>query len=75
MTKKKFYDENGNEIRSRPSKPYYKKPWFWVIVVLGLIFGTIGIYTLVSEDEIADEPAEQELEKRSMKQNTQNMKS
>lgn len=64
MTKKKFYDENGNEIRSRPSKPYYKKPWFWVIVVLGLIFGTIGIYTLVSEDEIADEPAEQELEKK-----------
>ncbi len=58
MAEKKFYDEHGNEIRSRPPKPFYKKWWLWGIVVLGVIFGTIGMYALGSEDEIEDEPIE-----------------
>ncbi len=59
MAKKRFYDEHGNEIRSRPSEPFYKKWGFWMLGVLLLIFGTIGIHALVSESEIADERIEQ----------------
>lgn len=59
MARKKYYDEYGNEIRSRPSKPFYKKGWFWIIVGLGIIFGAIGTYILGNENEIVDEPIEQ----------------
>lgn len=60
MSKKTFYDEQGNAMRSRPSKPIYQKWWFWLSMVLGLIFGTIGIYALGSADETSNEPEEQE---------------
>ncbi|WP_062323082.1 hypothetical protein [Halolactibacillus sp. JCM 19043] len=58
MTKKKYSDEYGNQIRSRPSKPFYKKWLVWVIVILGVLFGAIGIYTLGSKEEAADYPFE-----------------
>ena len=64
MAKKRFYDEHGNEIRSRPSEPFYKKWGFWIfgVLLLLLIFGFIGIYALVSESEIADKRIEQRVE-------------
>lgn len=59
MTKKRFYDEYGNEIRSRPPKRIYKKWLPWIIVVFCV---TIVIYVLGSKDEIVDEPIKQEVE-------------
>lgn len=44
-----------NEIRSRPPKPFYKKWWFWLIVILSVTFGMIGLYIFSNEDEIANE--------------------
>lgn len=61
MAKKKFYNEHGNRIRSRPSKPFYKKWWLWIAVVLGVVFGTIGMYALGSEDKVVDDRVEQEV--------------
>jgi len=60
MAKKKFYDQHGNEIRSRPSKPFYKKWWFTVAVVLVVILGTVVMYNLSNDEEIVDEPIERE---------------
>lgn len=54
MTRKRFYDEHGNEIRSRPRKPIYKKWWLWMIVALGVTFGIIEFYTFGSIDEPKD---------------------
>src|SRR5699024_9845086 len=64
MAKKRFYDEHGIEIRSRPSEPFYKKWGFWIfgVLLLLLIFGFIGIYALVSESENADKRIEQRVE-------------
>lgn len=61
MTKKKFYDEYGNEVRSRPPRPFYKKWRFGMVVILGVTIGAIGIYILGNEDEIVGERIEQEL--------------
>ena len=62
IAKKKFYDEYGNEIRSRPPKPLYKKRWFWIIVSLSVMLGATGIYILGSDNEMVDEPIEQRVE-------------
>lgn len=38
LAKKKFYDENGNEVTGvKEKKPFFKKWWFWLIVVVILI--------------------------------------
>lgn len=34
MAKKKLYDENGNEVKGKIKKPFYKKVWFWVLAVI-----------------------------------------
>lgn len=51
MAKKKLYDENGNVVRGKIKKPFYKKVWFWIVVVLLVfIFGNLG-----SSDDSASE--------------------
>lgn len=37
MAKKKLFDENGNEVKGKLKKPFYKKWWFILIVVIILI--------------------------------------
>lgn len=56
MANKKIYDEQ--KYRSREPKPFYKKKLLWVIIILGVIFGAIGLSFLGSKDEAADEPIE-----------------
>lgn len=53
MSKKKYYDEHNNEIRSRPPRPFYKKWWFGVIIVFCVI---IGIYILGSKNKVEIDP-------------------
>lgn len=49
MAKKRLFDENGNEVKGKIKKPFYKKVWFWVVVVIVVgVFGSIG-----GEDEVA----------------------
>ncbi|HLQ84499.1 MAG TPA: hypothetical protein VK121_11775 [Pseudogracilibacillus sp.] len=55
MSKKKYYDEHGNEIRSRPEKANYKKVSFWLIIILSIIVGAVGMFILTNNGEIADE--------------------
>lgn len=55
MSKKKHYDKDGNEIRSRPEKSFYKKVSFWLIVVLSVTVGAVGMYILTTNDEVVDE--------------------
>lgn len=40
MAKKKLFDEHGNEVKGKIKKPFYKKVWFWVVVVI--VIGGIG---------------------------------
>jgi len=44
MAKKKLFDENGNEVKGKLKKPFYKKVWFWVlaIIVVGAVGGGLG---------------------------------
>lgn len=43
MAKKKLYDENGTEVKGKLKKPFYKKVWFWILIVLLVaIFGNMG---------------------------------
>lgn len=42
MAKKKFYDENGNEVKAKEKKPFYKKWWFWLIIVIVVGGGALG---------------------------------
>lgn len=40
VAKKKLYDQHGNEVKNaRVKKPFYKKWWFWLLI---LIMGGIG---------------------------------
>lgn len=61
MAKKRFYDEYGNQVRSRPSRRLYKKWQFLVMAALGIVFGIIGVYVFGSEDKNLDESVEQEV--------------
>lgn len=42
MAKKKFFDEDGNEVKAKEKKPFYKKWWFWLIVVIIIGGGALG---------------------------------
>ena len=42
MAKKKFFDENGNEVKAKMKKPFYKKIWFWALVVIIIIVANLG---------------------------------
>ncbi|QQP69467.1 hypothetical protein JHE06_07500 [Carnobacterium sp. CS13] len=48
MAKKKLYDENGNVVKGKLKKPFYKKIWFWLLVIV-----VVG-YSLNSEEETAE---------------------
>lgn len=50
MAKKRLFDENGNEVKGKIKKPFYKKVWFWVVVVI--VFGVFG--SMGGEDEVAE---------------------
>jgi len=61
-------EQKNHEILSRSQtklrKPIYKKLWFWIIIILGVILGTIGIHITGSEDEFVDEPIKQSPEEK-----------
>jgi len=50
MAKKRLFDENGNEVKGKIKKPFYKKVWFWVVVII-----FVGIFGSMGEDEEAVE--------------------
>lgn len=54
MAKKKYYDEEGNQIRSRASKPFYKKWSLWAIIFVCVLFGSIGMYTFGNAEKNAN---------------------
>lgn len=62
MAKRKLYDENGNEVKGKLKKPFYKKIWFWVLVVILIgIFGSMGS----GDDENTPDSADKTEEKQS----------
>ena len=65
MTKK---DEQDDEVRLRSRtqsrKSFYKKPWFWIMIIFGVILGTIGIYLGGSEEGLVEEPIKQSPEEK-----------
>src|SRR5699024_1938960 len=63
MSKNKYYDEDGNQVRSRPEQPLYKKLSFWVIVIISVTVGAVGMYILINDNEIKDETIKEEVEK------------
>lgn len=42
MAKKKVFDEHGNEVKAKIKKPFYKKIWFWALVVIIIIVANLG---------------------------------
>ncbi|MGM0940373.1 MAG: hypothetical protein ACQEWU_05295 [Bacillota bacterium] len=57
MAKKKYYDEHGNQIRSRPPKRVYQKWWIWLMAVVVV---TVGI-TVLGGKENTEEPVTKEI--------------
>lgn len=53
MVKKKYYDEHGNQTRSRTRKRFYQKWWMWLIVVVAVI---VVITAFGGEKDITEEP-------------------
>lgn len=80
MAKKKFFDENGNEVKAKAKKPFYKKVWFWAIIVIIFIAGAFGGGTdeasdsqendteVASESSTPAEPVENEEETEEVEQ-------
>ena len=63
-------EQKNHEILSRSQKklqkPMYKKAWFWIIIILGvIILGAIGIGLVGSEDGVVEQPIKQSLEENS----------
>ncbi|MBQ0140537.1 MAG: hypothetical protein KBT36_14735 [Kurthia sp.] len=69
MGKKKYYDENGKQIRSRLSKPFYKKWSLWMIVFFSALLGAIGIYTISDEGKSRDATIEKKEPKKEITTN------
>lgn len=60
MAKKKLFDEHGNEVKgTKVKKPFYKKVWFWILMVIVLFF----LIPTAGEDEAKpkSEPAKTEV--------------
>lgn len=56
MAKKKLYDENGNVVKgAKVKKPFYKKIWFWLLI---LIVGAIAMSG--GDEEVDDQNTEPE---------------
>lgn len=63
MARKRLFDEDGNEVKGKIKKPFYKKWWFWliaIIIVVGLVGGG-GDETETQSDIAADTTGESEL--------------
>lgn len=69
MSKKKYYDEDGNRVRSNPnpSKPFYKK-WWVALIICSLIF--VASYLINKpKDEKTQNENEEETEEISESEN------
>ncbi|AEB30449.1 hypothetical protein CAR_c17910 [Carnobacterium sp. 17-4] len=63
MAKKRLFDENGNEVKGKIKKPFYKKVWFWAVVVILIgAFGSMGGEDEVAESNAAAVPSEKKVE-------------
>ncbi len=58
MTKKKYYDENGKQVRTRTEQPLYKKWSLWTIVFSFILLVTIGIYASSAKDKSEEDLVE-----------------
>lgn len=62
MSKNRLFDEHGNEVTGKIKKPFYKKVWFWIfIIVLFFAFGNLGN----TDEEAAEEKKVEEVPKES----------
>lgn len=59
LSKKKFYDAEGNEVRAKKVKPFYKRWWFIAIVVIFMfnVFSSIG----EGDEAVAEETPTEEV--------------
>lgn len=53
MARKKLYDEHGNQVKGKIKKPFYKKVWFWILVII-----VVGVATTGGDEEIATDSAD-----------------
>jgi hypothetical protein len=60
MAKKKLFDENGNQVKGKIKKPFYKKVWFWVlaVIVVAAIGGGLGGEETANDTTAADKKEE-----------------
>lgn len=58
MAKKRLFDEDGNEVKGKIKKPFYKKWWFWLLVVLFIFVPLSSGNEDTPETNVAKESAE-----------------
>lgn len=67
MAKKRLFDEDGNEVKGKIKKPFYKKVWFWALIVIIVLFawptspedGTTDVTKVDSGDSTQEAEAEE----------------
>lgn len=76
MAKKKLYDENGNVVRGKIKKPFYKKVWFWIvaIILIAIIGGSLGGEDTASNTESKDNTEKTTSKKETKKEDDSNLK-
>lgn len=59
--------KSRREYRSSFSKPFYKRWWVWLVIILVVTIGVRGIYNIGEKDQTVDESLDQEKEEKTNK--------
>ena len=60
-------NKSRREYRSSFSKPFYKRWWVWLVIILVVTIGVRGIYNIGEKDQTVDESLDQEKEEKTNK--------
>src|SRR5699024_1640771 len=59
--------KSRREYRSSFSKPFYKRRWVWLVIILVVTIGMRGIYNIGEKDQTVDESLDREKEEKTNK--------
>lgn len=60
-------NKSRREYRSSFSKPFYKRWWVWLVIILVVTIGVRGIYNIGEKDQTVDESLDHEKEEKTNK--------
>ena len=58
VAKRKNYDENGNQVRSRTTKRLHKRGSMWALVLVVVLLGVVGVYAISQKSTTTETASE-----------------